>query len=138
MKETNVTTSEAVRPVLEFDHHSPLASHDRPAVLEMVSDHSVFWTEAHGGYWVVCTHALCKEVLRDPDTFSSAKLPDGTRGVTVPSIGPVLLPAEVDAPRHTVLRKLLWDKFNRKAVAELRPLVQSIVTGAVDTAIAKG
>lgn len=133
-----MSTTEVTRPVLEFDHHSPRASHDRPELLEMVREHPVFWSESHGGYWVVSSHATVKEVLGDPETFSSDKAQDGTGGDTIPSVGPRLLPAECDNPRHKELRDLLWAKFNRKAVAELRPMVEQIVTSAIDAVIAKG
>ena len=126
------------RPVLEFDHHSPYASRSRPELLAKVREHPVFWSESHGGYWVACSHATVRDVLGDPDTFSSDKSPDGTGGDTIPSVGPRLLPAECDNPRHKELRDLLWEKFNRKAVAALRPMVEEIVTGAVDAVIAKG
>jgi cytochrome P450 len=133
----DVSTTET-RPVLEFDHHSRHASRSRPELLARVRDHPVFWSESHGGYWVVCSHATVKEVLGDPETFSSAKAEDGTGGDTIPSVGPRLLPAECDNPRHKELRDLLWAKFNRKAVAELRPMVQSIVTSAIDNVVAIG
>jgi cytochrome P450 len=132
-----VSTTEA-RPVLEFDHHAPYASRNRPELLATVREHPVFWSEQHGGYWVACSHATVKEVLGDPETFSSEKAQDGTGGDTIPSVGPRLLPAECDNPRHKELRDLLWAKFNRKAVAELRPMVEAIVTGAIDAVIAKG
>jgi cytochrome P450 len=98
----------------------------------------VFWSESHGGHWVASSHATVKDVLGDPETFSSAKAQDGTGGDTIPSVGPSLLPAECDNPRHKELRDLLWAKFNRKAVAELKPMVELIVTGAIDAVIAKG
>ena len=133
-----MSTTEATKPVLEFDHHSVRASHNRPELLAMVRDHPVFWSEAHGGYWVAASHETVKEVLGDPETFSSEKAEDGSGGDTIPSIGPRLLPAECDEPRHKELRKLLWEKFNRKAVAELRPMVDLIVTNAIDNVIAQG
>jgi cytochrome P450 len=133
-----MSATDIVHPVLEFDHHSPRASHRRDELLEAVREHPVFWTESYGGHWVVASHATCRAVLGDPETFSSQKADDGTGGDTIPSVGPRLLPAEVDAPRHKELRKLLWAKFNRKAVAGLRPTVEAVVTAAVDSAIAKG
>jgi cytochrome P450 len=132
-----VSTTET-RPVLEFDHHSTYASRQRPELLATVCEHPVFWSESHGGYWVACSHATVRDVLGDPETFSSAKAQDGTGGDTIPSVGPSLLPAECDNPRHKQLRDLLWEKFNRKAVAALRPMVEQIVTAAVDNVIAKG
>ena len=57
-----MSTTEA-RPVLEFDHHSPYASRNRPELLEKVREHPVFWSESHGGYWVACAHETVRDVL---------------------------------------------------------------------------
>jgi len=133
-----MTVAPATRVVLEFDHHAPETSHNRDAVLERVRDHPLFWTEANGGHWVVTSHALAKRVLKDAKVFSSEKHADGTAGVTIPTVmGPRLIPAESDAPYHRHLRKVLTPKFNRAAAEDLRPMVERVVTEAVDACIAK-
>jgi cytochrome P450 len=125
-------------PTLDFDHHSVRASHRRDEVLAEVASHPIFWTEAHGGYWVVASYALAKQVLRDPEVFSSIKTPEMTGGVTIPTmIGPKLIPAEVDPSFHRTLRKILTPKFHKKAVAEIAPQLEELIVGAVDDAVAK-
>jgi cytochrome P450 len=126
-------------PTLDFDHHAPRTSHHRDEVLAEVAPHPIFWTEAHGGYWVVASHALAKRVLRDTEVFSSLKTPEMTGGVTIPTmVGPVLIPAEIDPPFHRALRKVLTPKFHVKAVERLAPQLEELIVGVVDAAVAKG
>jgi cytochrome P450 len=132
-------TSTQQKPVLDFDHHSVRAAHHREEVLAEVVPHPIFWTEAHGGYWVVTSHALIKRVLRDHEVFSSHKTPEMTGGDTIPTvIGPRLIPAEVDPPYHRTLRKLLTPKFHNKAVEKLLPQLETLIVGVIDEAVAKG
>src|SRR5271156_1803212 len=126
-------------PTLDFDHHSVRASHHRDDVLAEVAAHPIFWTDAHGGYWVVASHALAKQVLRDSEVFSSLKTPEMTGGVTIPTmIGPKLIPAEIDPPFHRTLRKILTPKFHNKAVAQIAPQLEELIVAAIDDAVAKG
>ncbi len=132
-------TTTAPVPTLDFDHPSVRSSHHRDDVLAEVADHPIFWTEAHGGYWVVASHALCKRVLRDPEVFSSHKTPEMTGGDTIPTvIGPKLIPAEVDPPYHRALRRVLTPKFHNKAVEKIAPQLEELIVGVVDDVIAKG
>jgi len=127
------------RPVLEFDHHALEASLDREALLARTAGHPIFFTEANGGHWVVASHALAKQVLRDPATFSSLKQDDGSGGVTIPTVmGPRLLPAEADGAYHRALRKILTPKFNRMTVDEMAPTVDSFIVETIDRVIQKG
>lgn len=134
-----MSTVEDSRVVVDFDHHAPETSHHRDAVLERVRRHPLFWTESNGGHWVVTSHALSKQVLKDPSTFSSEKHPDGTAGVTIPTVmGPRLIPAEADAPYHRQLRKILTPYFTKAAVERMRPMLEQVVTDTVDRVIEKG
>jgi len=134
-----MSTPTAERPTLSFDHHSPVVSRDRRSVIDEVRQEPVFFTEAHGGYWVVTSHALAKQVLRDSATFSSQKHEDGSGGVTVPTVvGPRLIPAEVDPPYHRALRKVLAPKFNIGAVDRMRPALEALVRRTIDRVIEKG
>ena len=133
-----MTTTQPV-PTLDFDHHSLRVSNHRDEVLDEVREHPIFWTESHGGYWVVTSHELTKRVLRDPAVFSSQKTEQMTGGVTIPTvIGPKLIPAEVDPPYHRSLRRILTPKFHRNAVERIRPSLESFIAGVIDRVIAKG
>jgi cytochrome P450 len=124
---------------LDFDHHSVRVSNHRDAVIAEVRDHPIFWTEANGGHWVVTSYELARRVLRDAAVFSSARTDDGGGGVTIPSVmGPVLIPAEADAPYHRALRKALTPKFLKKAIDAVQPNVEAIIRRAVDEAVRKG
>jgi cytochrome P450 len=132
----SITTQRA--PVLDFDHHSVRLAHHRDEVLAEVDRYPIFYTEANGGYWVVTSYDLTKAVLRDPETFSSLKDEDGTGGVTIPTmIGPRLLPAEVDAPYHRTLRRILAPFFQRSAVEKMRPAIEALTREAIDEVICK-
>lgn len=127
-----------LRPTIDFDHHSPEFARNRQEILAKLRRSTpVAYTESHGGFWVVSSFELAKRVLGDPDTFSSLKQEDGSGGVTIPSIGPRLLPAEVDAPYHAALRKVLNPLFNKPAVDRLTPVITDIVTTILDTIRAK-
>lgn len=132
-------TTTAPVPTLDFDHHSPRASHQRAELLDEVGRHPIFWTEAHGGYWVVTSHALTKRVLRDHAVFSSQKTEQMTGGVTIPTvIGPRLIPAEVDPPYHRTLRRILTPKFHKAAIERIMPQLQELIRGVIDDVLAKG
>ncbi|MGB8387598.1 cytochrome P450 [Mycobacterium sp.] len=136
---TTATSASVAAPTLAFDHHSAFTSHHRDEVLAQVSGHPIFWTESHGGYWVVASHSLTKRVLRDPVLFSSLKTEEMTGGVTIPTvIGPRIIPAEVDPPHHRKLRKILMPQFTRSAVERVRPRLEAMIAGVIDDVVAKG
>lgn len=126
------------RVVVDWDHHDPQASHDRPAFVARTLEHPIFWTERHGGFWVVARNPLVRELDADPETFSSAKRPDGTGGITIPAVGPRLIPPETDPPYHTRIRGILKPLFLWKAVLALRPMIEEIASAALDQVVAAG
>jgi cytochrome P450 len=129
----------AVKPMVHFDHHSEEFATNRDAIAdELRSKCPVSFTEAHGGYWVISSYPLVKEVLGSPDRFSSEKNAEGTTGGTIPPVGPRLIPAECDPPYHTGLRRALNPKFTRQAAQRVRPQAESIVRDLVDEIVEKG
>jgi cytochrome P450 len=133
-----MTTTISRCPVLAFDHHAETVSKNRPSVLEEVRQHPVFFTESHGGYWVVAAYELANQVLRDPETFSSLKREDGSGGVTIPTApGPRILPAEADGEYHRKLKKIVLAKFDKRAIDAIRPMVERLVTDTIDRVIEK-
>src|SRR5262245_3051199 len=99
------------RVVVDWDHHDPQASPDRQEFLRRTLDHPILWTERHGRFWVVATNALVRALDGDHETFSSAKGPDGKGGITIPEVGPRLIPPETDPPYHTRIRGILKPLF---------------------------
>ena len=125
-------------PVARFDHHSREFSHNRAAILQSLRTTTpIAYTDSHGGYWVVTSYELAKQVLENPEVFSSEKSADGTGGDTIPSVGPRLLPAETDAPLHNKLRKLINPAYSAKSVKTLEPVIKQIVIKLVDDLVAK-
>lgn len=125
-------------PVLEFDHHSADIARKWDEILERVTRHRVFYTEAYGGFWVVTSNEVAKGVLRNPATFSTERIADGSGGITIPQLPVRLIPAEVDPPYHSELRKVINPLFNRGAVDALRPIIERIATEVIDDVLARG
>jgi cytochrome P450 len=126
-------------PVLDFDHRSPRISHHRHDVLAEVRRHQIFYTEAHGGYWVVAGHELAKQVLHDREhLFSTARTADGGGGITIPPQPVVLIPAEIDPPEHTAIRKVINPLLGKGATDRLRPMMHAAAAEVLDAAVAAG
>lgn len=126
-------------PVLDFDHRSAQISHRRQDVLVEVRPHEIFYTEAHGGYWVVTGHELAKQVLHDREhVFSTARTADGGGGITIPPQPVVLIPAEIDPPEHTAVRKLINPLLGKAVTDRLRPMMHQAAAEVLDTAVGAG
>lgn len=126
-------------PVLDFDHRSPKLSRHREQALAEVRPHEIFYTEAHGGYWVVTGHELARQVLHDREhRFSTARTADGSGGITIPPQPVVLIPAEVDPPEHTRIRKVINPLLGKGATDRLRPMMHQIAAEVIDAAAAAG
>lgn len=127
------------RPSCDFDHHSPEFAQDGHAcIAALQAQGPLVWTDANEGHWVSTSFEVSRAILTDPVTFSSLKQPDGSGGVTIPSMGPVLIPAELDPPDHTAIRRILNPIFSKSGVEKVRAHVEGVVDAAIDQAIAKG
>jgi cytochrome P450 len=127
-------------PVIDFDHHSEEFARDLEGRARNLLEHPIAYTESNGGHYVVTSHELVREVLLDPETYSSGRTTYGAGGLFIPSFpiplpGGALLPAESDPPRHTDLRKILNPYFTRSACEEMRPQIDAIVAGAIDNIV---
>lgn len=110
----------------------------------LVKECPVFKSTAHGGYWVGAGHPELTTMLRDWETFSSAKqwekegdVPVG--GVTVPP-APVraFIPVEADPPEWKKYRFLLNPFFAPKAAASYRPIAEAVGNDLIDRVIESG
>ena len=104
-------------PTTTFDHHSSKFASDPFAELEELRrECPVSWTDAHGGYWVLASHALVAEAFRDYETFSSAS------GATIPdlSLGNTHIPITVDPPEFFKYRQFLSKRFSKGSSSRLR------------------
>ena len=119
-----------------FDFTDPDLNRDRLPVEELAELRRcapIWWNEqtsggsgpfGDGGYWVVTKHKDVKEISKHSDVFSSQektalpRYPEGSTGEQVETGSLVLL--NMDAPRHTHLRKIISRGFTPRAVERLR------------------
>jgi len=95
--------------------------------------------QIQGGMWLVSTHDLCLEALRDPDTFSSRfiqKMSGGAAGADGNYLGPETLLSN-DPPEHTFFRKIVNKTFSPTRVKKMTGQIGKITDDLVD-AILKG
>ena len=127
--------------VVDFDHHSPEFAVSRDAILaELRSNSPIAWTENFGGFWVVTTHALITQIMRDDARFTVERTEHGRGGITIPeSVNRLaILPGEVDGPRHELYRRALTPYFSKPQVETLADAVRTIVDELIDDMIAQG
>ena len=80
-------------------------------------------SEMFDGYWVVTGVEPMRQVLGDPQTFSSTvpiipRLPGADLSFAIPS--------GIDPPLHTQYRRLLGSVFSRKRIAALEPALREL------------
>ena len=82
------------------------------------------------GFWVVAGHGEIVQISKDPATYSSA------RGVLIGDRKRKVTGAEsilyVDPPRHVAMRRIVNKGFTVRRVEQLTPVVEDIVTRALD------
>jgi len=90
--------------------------------------------------WLVTGHALARELLADQRLSADRKHPDfpapTERFAAVNNRRVALL--GVDDPHHRVQRRMMVPSFTLRRAVELRPQIQRIVDGLLDTMIEKG
>jgi cytochrome P450 len=118
-----------------------------PHYAQMREEQPVMLIESVGMY-LVTSHDLVMQVLRDPATYSSMfggasmPLPSGARAKMSEVMAdgyprvPTMLTA--DMPEHTRYRRLVSKAFTPKVIAELEPVIRSITTRLIDSWIDSG
>jgi cytochrome P450 len=121
-------TARASRPEsVTFDNTDPELIHDLyPRVAEVQARCPVAWTAASGGFWMLTKYDDIVEASRDWQTYTV------TQGIMIPPTGASMpvIPAELDPPRHSKLRKLVLPNFTEKALQPWVPGVQKIIAEA--------
>jgi cytochrome P450 len=110
-----------------FDNTDPELIHDLYArVAEVQARCPVAWTTASGGFWMLTKYDDIVEASRDWQTYTV------TQGIMIPPTGASMpvIPAELDPPRHSKLRKLVLPNFTEKALQPWVPGVQKIIADA--------
>jgi cytochrome P450 len=87
------------------------------------------------GYWAVVGHADVVQVSRTPEVFCSGQ------GVMLENVPEALLEAAtsflaMDAPRHTMLRRLVSSAFTPRQVARIEDQIRHQATSIVDDFVA--
>jgi cytochrome P450 len=88
-----------------------------------------------GGMRYVTTHAACRAVLRDVESFSNArgfKAP----GVEIPLDERIL--GELDPPRHTAVRRVMVTALTPKVVRGAEPFIRDTARALLDALPAQG
>jgi cytochrome P450 len=121
-----------------------------PFVEPYLGDPYAFWIRARASepvfyspeldYWVITRYEDIKAIFADPKTFSASIAqtpikPLAAEVVRMLQTGglrsrPVL--SNADAPVHTRIRKVAWQAFTPKRVAQLEPDVRRLVTRFID------
>lgn len=85
-------------------------------------------SEANGGFWIVSSNQGAREVLGDPQTFSSR---DGTQIPVEDRIRKP--PQDMDPPLQSDFRRLLNRYFSLRGLEPYRPVFEDIVHAQVDS-----
>jgi cytochrome P450 len=112
-------TEQVSRPEsVDFDNTDPELFNDLYARITGVQARCpVAWSPASGGFWMLTKYDDVVEASREWQTYTV------TQGIMIPPTGASMpvIPAELDPPRHTKLRKLVLPNFTDKA---LQPLMR--------------
>lgn len=108
-----------------------------PVSWQRPSDGGLMPLEDDDGYWAVTRHADITEVSHAPDVYCSGE------GVQLENIPEMFLEATqsflaMDAPRHTLLRKLVSSAFTPKRVRTIEQQIRAQATRIVDELIKTG
>ena len=110
-------------PDWEFDHIDPsLQSHMHEVFTGLRERCPIVHSGKHGGFWVVLSHDLVREVASNSQAYTS------TDGVTIPRVvGEIVLPPiDFDPPEHASYRKVIQKYFTRQAVAGYEGLLREV------------
>jgi len=110
-----------------FDNTDPeLLDHLYPRLAQVQGRCPVAWSDASDGFWMLTKYDDIVEASRDWQTFTV------TKGIMIPATGASMpvIPAELDPPRHTKLRKLVLPNFTDKALKAWVPGLRQIIADA--------
>lgn len=128
-------TKPAERPTFDLDNTDPELLQRLPETLhEMQSRCPVAWSPSAGGFWALSKYDDVVAASNDWETYTV------TKGIMIPPTGATMpvIPAELDPPRHTKLRKLVLPHFTDKALQAWRPGLEKIIDDAFRPLLAKG
>lgn len=122
-----MTASTSKPETVSFDNTDPsLVEHLYERIAEVQEQCPVAWSDARDGFWMLTKYADVVEASRDWETYTV------TQGIMIPPTGASMpvIPAELDPPRHTKLRKLVLPNFTEKALDPWVPGIRKLVSDA--------
>ena len=122
-----MTVNPTERAAFDLDNTDPgLMQHLPETLREMQARCPVAWSGASGGFWALTKYDDVFAASNDWETFTV------TQGIMIPPTGASMpvIPAELDPPSHTKLRKLVLPAFTEKALQRWRPGLARIVEDA--------
>jgi len=94
----------------------------------------LFWTQRNGGHWVATDDRLIREILEDPERFSS-------RAMRVPkSANPVppIIPLMIDPPDHVKYRRLIAPAMTPAEVKKLEGKARELCISIIEELAPRG
>ncbi len=93
----------------------------------------IFYTPGDRGHWVVTRAADARDMLRQPDKFSS-----DPRYNVANARNPRTLPNQSDPPEHTELRRIVNPYFSPAGVQKMEPDIRQLARTLIDGVAARG
>lgn len=112
---------------VHFDNTDPeLLGHLYETLTDIQGKCPIAWSDAGSGFWMLNKYADLVEASRDWETFTV------TQGIMIPPTGASMpvIPAELDPPRHSKLRRLVLPNFTDKALEQWVPGIRQIIKDA--------
>jgi cytochrome P450 len=117
--------------VFDFDFfQSPELKHNaHHAVTELLHNKApeIFYTPRYGGHWIVTRAAVARDMLRQPEHFSSRSEFNPAR-----RFEPPLLPMQVDPPDHGEYRRIINTILSPSAVGEMEDDIRGLAREIID------
>jgi len=133
-----MTTVETVPPnlVVDFDVYDPSLATPVDIIPERVAELAakgpVVFSPAYGGHWIVTRYEEIKQVLTDPETFSSYP-----NNLVTSDVGK-FIPLELDPPEHGAYREALGPLFSPQRMKSLSDNIRVVVNELIDAFAGKG
>lgn len=122
--------------VVDFDRFAgaELSSCPHRRVSELFRDSpDIFYTPHDRGHWVVAKAELARDMLRQPDKFSSHP-----RHNVANQRKPRTLPNQSDPPEHTQLRRIVNGFFSPEGIRRLGPDIRALAQELIESVRARG
>lgn len=122
--------------VIDLDYFSPPGAAEDPhlAWKRLHDGPDIVYTPYYGGHWIMTRADDMFAVMQDYETFSNWEF-------TVPKRGPgnpVLMPNQLDPPRHGPIRSVVLRPMSPKAVEPLEPVIRKIMAERIARLVPKG